>query len=108
MILKHFGSYQLALLYYRQCAALRLPAHLKDQLSRASSSVALNLAEGYGRSSPKDKCKFYTIAMGSLRESQAVCDLVGYENPELHDLGDHLGACLYKLIRTHGQRQTRL
>ncbi len=38
-----FRSYDLAVELYRRCKPLLLPAHLKDQLLRASSSVVLNL-----------------------------------------------------------------
>ncbi len=34
--------------------------HLADQLQRASLSVALNIAEGAGEYSPKDKKRFYS------------------------------------------------
>ncbi len=41
-----------------------------DQLVRASGSVALNLAEGFGRRG-KDKRHHYTIAYASAREASA-------------------------------------
>jgi len=41
-----------------------------DQLVRASGSVALNLAEGFGRRA-KDKRHHYTIAYASAREASA-------------------------------------
>ena len=39
---------------------------IKDQLDRASSSIALNIAEGNGKYSPKDRCRFFDIAHGLL------------------------------------------
>ncbi len=98
-MLKTFRSYQLSVQFYHECTALKLPRHLKDQLSRASSSVALNLAEGYGKTSFLDKKKFYTTALGSLRECQAVLDLASVKQSAIRERADHLGACLYKLVR---------
>jgi len=41
----HLRSYQLAVQFYRIAKGIELPGHLKDQLRRAASSVALNLSE---------------------------------------------------------------
>ncbi len=43
---------------------------LADQLYRATCSVSANLAEGYSRSTGKDRALFYQYALGSARESQ--------------------------------------
>ncbi len=43
---------------------------LTSQLRRAVVSVSANIAEGFGRKSPKDKLHFYTIAYGSLLETK--------------------------------------
>ncbi len=43
---------------------------LADQLYRASGSVSANIAEGYSRSTGKDRARFYTYALGSARESR--------------------------------------
>lgn len=45
-----------------------------DQLSRASFSVMLNIAEGSGRFSKPDKRNFYIVARGSVFECVAVFD----------------------------------
>ena len=37
---------------------------IKDQLDRASNSIPLNIAEGNGKYSPKDRCRFFDIAHG--------------------------------------------
>ena len=98
MNLKNFKTFQLANDFYQNCSKIKLPLHLKDQLNRASSSIALNLAEGSGKSSPKDRKRFYSIALGSLRESKAILILANINNPQLENLSDQLGACLYTLI----------
>ena len=43
--------------------------HQTDQLLRAVASISANVAEGFGRSSPADRSRFFGIALGSLRES---------------------------------------
>ena len=95
-MLKNFRTYQLSLSFYHCCEATRLPGFLRNQLLRASSSISLNLAEGSAKPAGKDRLRFYRIALGSLRECQAVLDL----NPRLNALrviADQLGGCLYRL-----------
>ena len=43
---------------------------LADQLYRSVGSVGANLAEGYSRSTGKDRALFYQYALGSARESR--------------------------------------
>ena len=57
------------------CPRGTLTAILKDQLLRASSSVVLNIAEGFGSSSRGVKRRHYEIARGSAVECIAVLDL---------------------------------
>ena len=45
-----------------------------DQLDRASTSIPLNIAEGTGKFTGRDKCKYYDIARGSALESAACLD----------------------------------
>ena len=47
---------------------------IKDQLKRASISIVLNIAEGYGKATNDDRSKFYNIAKGSAHESAAIMD----------------------------------
>jgi four helix bundle protein len=41
------------------------------QLVRSAGSVAANIAEGYGRRSPKERVRFYEYALGSAGECRA-------------------------------------
>lgn len=47
---------------------------LRDHLRRASPSIALNIAEGAGKTRKADKARFYSIARGSAMECGAVLD----------------------------------
>jgi len=98
-MLKDFRAFQLAKILYQTCKTLKLPAHLKDQLVRASSSIALNLAESSGERTEKEKERYYTIARGSLLESQAILELEGIHDPDLANTMNQLGAILYTLCR---------
>lgn len=51
-------------------------AHLIDQLSRAAISIPLNIAEGSGKTSEKEKIRFYSIARGSTMECAAILDVL--------------------------------
>ncbi len=48
----------------------------KDQLRRASFSIMLNIAEGSGRFTNRDKRNFYIIARGSVFECVAIFDFL--------------------------------
>ena len=41
------------------------------QLMRAVGSIAANIAEGYGRRSPRERIRFYEYALGSAEEARA-------------------------------------
>jgi len=45
-----------------------------DQFKRASLSIPLNLAEGYGKRGQLDRARFYDIARGSAHECGALMD----------------------------------
>ncbi len=75
--LDSFDAYRVSLDACRAVAPIAptLSAHLKDQILRASSSVVLNIAEGFGSSSRGVKRRHYEIARGSAVECIAVLDL---------------------------------
>jgi four helix bundle protein len=49
---------------------------VKDQLDRASTSIPLNIAEGNGKYTLKDRCRFFDIAHGSALECAAGLDIL--------------------------------
>lgn len=48
---------------------------LWSQLDRASTSIPLNISEGNGKWSAKDRCRFFDIAYGSTLECAAAIDI---------------------------------
>ena len=92
-----FRSLELAIELYRECKQVQLSYAIKDQLIRASSSVALNLAEGNQRFTKKDRRKFFNIALTSHREVQCIIKLEDVN--EIKRKADQLGAMLFSLNR---------
>lgn len=100
--MKKFHTYQLAKQLYHSVNAITWPtAECRNQAHRASLSVVLNLAEGYGKRTASDRKRYYHNAMGSLREVQACLDLL--QDTPTANLADHVGACLYKLLQNPGR-----
>lgn len=95
--LKSFRSFQLAVQFHKACLGSRLPGYLRNQILRASSSIALNLGEGSAKPSLKERLRFYFIAFGSLRECQSALALLPRTDKELLQQADVLGAHLYRL-----------
>ena len=50
-------------------------AYLADQLQRAATSIALNIAEGAGEYARKEKDRFYRMARRSATECAAILDV---------------------------------
>ena len=63
---------------------------LKDQLRRAASSIVLNIAEGSGKWSKKDKTNFYRISQASANECLAALDLLNIYRLTDPEQSDHL------------------
>lgn len=71
---------------------------IKDQLRRSSISIVLNISEGYGKSQPKDRAKFYDIAKGSSHEAAAIfdiCNILGIISYEEYSQGKNL---LFRIV----------
>jgi four helix bundle protein len=68
----------LAFISWLQPLMQRLPKSLavREQLDRASTSIALNLAEGNGKFTAPDRCRFFDISRGSALESAAALDIL--------------------------------
>ncbi|MDQ2069877.1 four helix bundle protein [Natronospira bacteriovora] len=73
--------YQLSLQYVAwastYCQGVNgLHRHARGQLLRASQSVPMNIAEGNGKGTQKDRRRFFEIARGSALECAAIQDVL--------------------------------
>ena len=92
----NFLAYELALELHKQCEGIRAKRHIKDQLDRASLSVVLNLAEASGKPTQPEQRRIFSIALGSLRETQALLRILNQQSA--HAMSDRLGGMLYRLV----------
>jgi four helix bundle protein len=51
-----------------------------DHLNRAADSISLNIAEGNGKFTSKDKCRFFDISRGSALEVASCLDVMVKRN----------------------------
>ena len=82
--------------------------YLADQLQRAALSIVLNIAEGAGKFSSRDKSAFYLRARGSTTESAAVLDVCNrLKLVDAGTCGEHkavlerISQMLTGLVKTH-------
>lgn len=77
--------------------------NLSDQLRRASTSVALNIAESSGRQSTRDYVHFLRISLGSINEIEAIAEIAIRQNfisdTVYRQFTGNLGKIRWKLIR---------
>ena len=106
------GGYKLSLHIYKLTTSYPKEEiyGITSQLRRAAVSVALNIAEGYGRMSRDETSKeefrrFLKISLGSVNETVTLIELskdLGYINNKQHEnmltQYDILGKKIYKLI----------
>ena len=91
------------------------PLHrsLRDQLERASASIALNLAEGNGKYTSADRCRYFDNARGSALECAACIDVLVARNSvraEEAEIGKELllqiVSMIFGLIRANSETRT--
>ncbi|HTA29789.1 MAG TPA: four helix bundle protein [Candidatus Cybelea sp.] len=70
---------------------------VRDQLDRASTSIVLNLAEGNGKFTPTDRCRFFDISRGSALECAAALDVLNSQ-----------GRCEMSVVATGKERLRRI
>lgn len=115
---QRLDAYRLSLEFLRFAHAhiQRLPsghASLADQLLRAATSVPLNIAEGAGEFSSKEKARFYRMARRSATECAAILDVLVHlslltedvTRPGMETLG-RIVAMLVRIARHHEDQAT--
>ena len=79
---------------------------LTSQYRRAATSIAANIAEGYGKKGSSDKLRFYNIAEGSANECRYYIILskdLGYVNPDDTNLLFNELTGIQKLLKSYTQ-----
>lgn len=83
----------------------KLDTYVRDQLGRASFSIALNIAEGSGKFSKADRKNYFVTSRGSVYECMAILDILRdqhYINKDEFDSysvkADELSRILFKMI----------
>ena len=95
----YFRALSLAADFYRAAKVAPLKSDIKGQLIRAASSACLNLAEGRGRGTLKDQLRHFHIAMGSVRECQAVLIIEDLKDTDMWIKLHRSAAAVYRLIQ---------
>lgn len=86
--------------------SIQLDKTTKDQLSRASFSIPLNIAEGSGRFSKADRRNFFIISRGSIFECVAILDIL-HDSDSIEEntfnsflkKADELSRILYTMVK---------
>ena len=88
-------------------------SYLADQFRRAATSIVLNIAEGAGEYSPREKGRFYRIARRSATECAAVLDVcerlrfgVVQDFETGRELLHRIVSMLTRLAQTHSGTET--
>jgi four helix bundle protein len=107
--------YQLALEFnkfaHKICSKLDSRSDIKNQLDRASNSIVLNISEGNGKYSKKDKCRYFDISIGSSFECAGCLDIL-YIRTQVSDdevksgklMLKELVSMLFGLIKSNSDR----
>ncbi|MBL8820933.1 MAG: four helix bundle protein, partial [Planctomyces sp.] len=96
---------------YNNCLSLGgLHRHSRDQWIRAVQSIPLNIAEGNGKRSAKERARYFDIARGSAFECAAIQDVLvatnGIELSRSDDLKKTLKRIVSMLTRLTIQSET--
>lgn len=71
-----------------------------DQLDRASTSIPLNIAEGNGKFTPPDRCRYFDNARGSALECAAALDVLVAKKRATAAQVEHGKEHLHRIVST--------
>ena len=71
-----------------------------DQLDRASTSIPLNIAEGNGKFTPPDRCRYFDNARGSALECAAALDVLVAKKRATAAQVEHGKELLHRIVST--------
>jgi len=71
-----------------------------DQITRAIGSISTNISEGYSRSTPADRVRFYSYALGSTREAIDWYDTLRFELGDTTDTRQSILIQIRRLLLT--------
>ena len=94
-----FRTLELAIEFHDGIEKLNVKGHLRDQLFRAATSIALNLSEGNAKPSEKEKKRYYQTAYASCQECKTILQLAKITDRKVVDTADKLGAWLHNLVK---------
>lgn len=97
--MSEFRTLNLAIEFHDLTENLKIKGHIRDQLSRAASSIALNLSEGNAKPSEKEKKRYYQTAYASCQECKTILQLAKVKEGKVVDTADKLGAWLHNLLK---------
>jgi len=69
-----------------------------NQFDRAATSIPLNIAEGNGKYTSADRCRFFDVARGSTLECAACLDVLLAKNVIEKPLADQGKVLLLKIV----------
>ena len=103
--------YKKAVVLYSKVGELKLGAKYHDktianQLMRSTLSISLNIAEGSGKESTKERKNYLLISRGSLYETVSILNILkvnqtitSQKHQELYSLAEEISKMLYVMIR---------
>jgi four helix bundle protein len=72
--------------------------HARDQWLRAAQSIPLNIAEGNGKRSLKDRARFLDIARGSALQCAAIQDMLVVSGGLIRETDQELKSRLVRIV----------
>lgn len=98
--MKTFRTLDLSVEFYELSEKADIRGNLRDQLLRAASSISLNLSEGNAKRTTAEKKRYFHTAYASAQECKTILKLAKYNDPEILNTADKLGAWIFNLLKS--------